>query len=318
MIALDRPLCAGRWMESALVRWVVCAVLLCAVASSAAAQEFGPALRGAEPITEPSYPHWGGFYAGGDIDFGSGNVDFSNASMAPLTYALRDTFIEENFNPSAWPLLGSSTVQSTFVGGFAGYDMQWEEVILGAEVTYGHPNVTATAPGTPMGRTYTEAPDSTGAITEYEIDANASASLHLTDYATLRGRAGWAVNNTFLPYGFAGLAIGRATYTSSSTVAWETATSSPQTYIVGTQTITIPATDPVIPCAGTETCASYEAGNAENGNTWMYGIDAGVGVDVALMRNVFLRGEFEYVHFFPTKGITLNFATARAGVGVKF
>jgi opacity protein-like surface antigen len=305
-------------MESALVRWVVCAVLLCAVASSAAAQEFGPALRGPEPITQPSYPHWGGFYAGGDIAFDSGNVDFSNASQAPLAYALRDTVIEQNFNPSAWPLLGSATVQSAFAGGFAGYDMQWQDVILGAEVTYGHPDVTATAPGTPMGRTYTEAPDSTGAITEYQIDAAASASLHLTDYATLRGRAGWAVNNIFLPYGFAGFAIGRATYTSSSIVSWETATSSPQTYIVGTQTITIPATDPVIPCAGTETCASYEAGNAENGNTWMYGIDAGIGVDVALMQNVFLRGEFEYVHFFPTKGITLNFATARAGVGVKF
>lgn len=310
-------------MESALVRWVLCAVLLCVFAPGAAAQEFGPALRGSEAITEPSYPQWGGFYAGGDVNFGSGNVNFSNASQAPLAYALRDSFVEQNFDPSSWPLLGSSSVQSTFAGAFAGYDMQWEEVILGAEVTYAHPNVTAKAPGTPIGRTYTEAPDSTGAITEYDIDANASASLHLTDYATLRGRAGWAVNNVFLPYGFAGLAVGRGTYTSSSTVAWETATSSPQTYIVtnanGSQsTITIPATDPVIPCAGLETCASYEAGNAENGNIWMYGIDVGIGVDVALMRNVFLRGELEYVHFFPAKGITLDFTTATAGLGVKF
>ncbi|HTZ02219.1 MAG TPA: outer membrane beta-barrel protein [Xanthobacteraceae bacterium] len=300
------------------MRWVLCAVLVCAFAPGAAAQEFGPALRGPLPVTQPTYPHWSGFYAGGDIDFGDGSVNFSNASQEPIAYALRDTVIEQDFNPSSWPLLGNSTVQSTFFGAFAGYDTQWQDVILGGEVTYAHPNVTATAPGTPMGRTFTQAADSTGAITEYDIDANASATLHLIDYATLRGRAGWAVNNIFLPYGFAGLAIGRATYTSASSVNWETATSAPQTVIVGTQTITIPASDPVIPCTGTETCAFYSAGNSQTGNAWLYGIDAGVGVDVAVMRNVFLRGEFEYVHFFPVKGITMDLATARAGVGVKF
>jgi opacity protein-like surface antigen len=209
-------------------------------------------------------------------------------------------------------------VQSTFLGAFACYDMQWQEVIIGAEVTYAHPNVTANAPTTPMGRSFTQAPDSTGSITEYDIDASANASLHLTDYATFRARAGWAANNIFLPYGFAGFAVGRGNYTSSSTVTWETATSSPITEIVGTQLVTIPASDPVIPCAGLETCASYGAGNTQNGNIWLYGFDAGVGVDIALMRNVFLRGEFEYLHFFPVKGITMDFATASAGIGVKF
>ncbi len=59
---------------------------------------------------------------------------------------------------------------------------------------------------------------------------------------------------------------------------------------------------------GNETCESFAAGSAETGNAWLYGFDAGVGVDVAVMRNVFLRGEFEYVHFFPMKGITLDFS----------
>ena len=35
-----------------------------------------------------------------------------------------------------------------------------------------------------------------------------------------------------------------------------------------------------------------------------------MGVDIRVMRNVFLRGEFEYVHFFPMNGITVNFVTA--------
>lgn len=312
-------------MESAPVRWVLCAVLLCAFAPGAAAQEFGPALRGTQPITQPNYPHWGGFYFGGDVDFGGGNITFSNVTQAPLAYALRDTVIEQDFDPSSWPLVGNATVQSAFPGAFAGYDMQWEDIILGAEATYAHPNVTASAPSTPMGRSFTEAPDSNGNITEYVINGSASASLRLTDYATLRARAGWAVNNIFLPYGFFGLALGRGTYSTDASVAWTQVTSSPTVILTqtsnGITVTTIPAVTPSLPCTGTYancTYANYEAGNTESGNVWLYGFDAGVGVDIALLRNVFLRGEFEYVHFFPEKGITLDLATARAGVGVKF
>jgi len=306
-------------MESAPVRWVLCAVLLCAFAPSAAAQEFGPALRGSESVGQPIRPKWSGFYFGGDVAFGSGNANFSNATQSPLAYALRDTVVEADFNPSSWPLLGTATVQSSFVGGYAGYDTQWQDVILGAEITYAHPNVKATAPGTPMGRSFTNAPDATGAETEYDIIAGASASLQLTDYGTARARAGWVVDDIFLPYGFVGLAVGRANYTSSSTVSWTTATTVPTPYLVGTSVVTL-TPQPVLPCDPSvpETCASYSEGNDQTGNAWIYGFDAGVGVDVALMRNVFLRGEFEYVHFFPVKGITLELATARAGVGFKF
>lgn len=297
-------------MESAPVRWVICAVLVCAFAPSAAAGDL---------VGPPSSPHWSGFYFGGDIAFGGGNVNFSNATQQPLAYALRNTLVEEDFAPSSWGLLGSSTVQSTFLGGFAGFDTQWEDVILGAEVTYAHPNVMATAPGTPMGRSFINAPDSTGAETEYDINAGASATLHLTDYGTVRARAGWAANNIFMPYGFVGFAFGRASYTSASEVAWTTATTVPTPTLIGNQ-IQLITPHPVLPCDPSvpETCGSFAAGNAESGNTWIYGIDTGVGVDIAVMRNVFLRGEFEYVHFLPMKGITLDFATASAGVGVKF
>lgn len=305
-------------MESAPVRWVLCAVLLCAFGSSAAAQDFGAILRGPTTVAQPSSPHWGGFYAGGDIDFGSGNANFANATQAPLAYALRNTLVEADFDPSSWGLLGTATTQSTFVGAFAGYDLQWQDTILGAEVTYGRPSVTANAAQTPMGRSFTQGPDSSGDITEYDINGAASASLHLTDYGTVRARAGWAVNNVFLPYGFAGLAVGRANYASSSSISWTQATTSPTYVVTSTGLVTIPAVQPTIPCGTGETCEFFAGGNTENGNAWLYGFDAGVGVDVALMRNVFLRGEFEWVHFFPVKGITLDFATARAGVGFKF
>jgi opacity protein-like surface antigen len=309
--------CAPIGREGAAVRWFICAVVLLALTPRAFADDLD-ILRGTESVGEATFPRWSGFYFGGDVAFGSGNANFSNTTQAPIAYALRDTLVEQDFSPSSWSLLGSATGQSTFLGGFVGFATQWQDLVLGGEATYAHPNVTATAPSNPMGRTFTQAPDSSGDITEYEIDASASASLHLTDYATLRARAGWVANNIFLPYGFFGFAVGRANYTSSSNVAWTTATTAPQTVLVGTQLITIPAQQPVIPCAGTETCNSYAVGSSEGGNIWMYGIDMGVGVDIAVMQNVFLRGEFEYVHFLPIKGITLDFATARAGVGLKF
>lgn len=299
------------------MRWVICAVVVLAFAPRAFADDLD-ILRGTDTVGPATFTKWSGFYFGGDIDFGGGNANFSNATQAPLAYALRNTLLEQDFSPSTWSLLGSAGVQSTFLGAFAGYDTQWQDLVLGAEVAYAHPNVTATAPSNPIGRTFTQPTDSNGNITEYAIDGSASAMLHLIDYATFRGRAGWAVNNIFLPYGFVGFAVGRATYTSASTVSWTTATSEPQTFLVGNQIVTIPAQQPVIPCSGNEICNSYAAGSSESGNTWIYGVDVGAGVDIAVMRNVFLRGEFEYVHFLPMKGITLDLAIARAGVGLKF
>jgi len=55
-----------------------------------------------------------------------------------------------------------------------------------------------------------------GGVTRLFSDGNtvavgASGNLDLTDYGTARGRAGYAVGN-LLPYGFIGMAVGRASY----------------------------------------------------------------------------------------------------------
>src|SRR3569623_1125011 len=48
------------------------------------------------------------------------------------------------------------------------------------------------------------------------------------------------------------------------------------------------------------------------------GFEVGLGVDVALMPNVFLRAEYEYVLFGPIGDIRSGISTARAGVGIRF
>ena len=45
---------------------------------------------------------------------------------------------------------------------------------------------------------------------------------------------------------------------------------------------------------------------------------AGLGMDVALLPNMFLRGEWEFVAFAAVGGIRSNINTGRVGVGVKF
>jgi opacity protein-like surface antigen len=53
-------------------------------------------------------------------------------------------------------------------------------------------------------------------------------------------------------------------------------------------------------------------------NAIAYGFAAGLGLDVAILPNVFLRAEWEYVQFAPIHDIQVNFNTGRVGAGVRF
>src|SRR6266849_2440090 len=57
--------------------------------------------------------------------------------------------------------------------------------------------------------------------------------------------------------------------------------------------------------------------DARNG-VFAYGAAAGLGVDVALLPNVFLRGEWEFVQFAPLQGDHIHINTVRTALGLKF
>jgi outer membrane immunogenic protein len=109
----------------------------------------------------------------------------------------------------------------------------------------------------------------------------ATSSLELVDYATLRARAGYVVGQ-FLPYAVLGAAIGRLDYS-------------------------------VI-----ETSAGATVLNNSRDNAYAIGFVGGLGMDVALLPNVFLRGEWEYIAFSPVGGIRSSLNTGRVGIGVLF
>ncbi len=132
----------------------------------------------------------------------------------------------------------------------------------------------------------------------YAATVDASSSIKLIDYASIRGRAGYTIDQ-FMPYGLVGFVVGRADIIKSVTVTeTETALPIPPGGLIGG--------------LGPTTNTEGQSGK------FIYGYSAGLGLDVALMPNIFMRVEYEYVQFFGLGGMQFYLNTARAGVGLKF
>jgi opacity protein-like surface antigen len=291
-------------MESAPVRWVLCAVLLCAFASSAAAQEFGPVLRGPDAIVRPSHPQWAGFYAAGQIGYSSANVNFSTAASPDVSFILRNTTIEADEGLSNWEVLPPvRSTGGTGLGGFVGYNMQWEDIVLGFEANYNHVTLQASSADSEE-RSFVDS-NSIPAGHHYFYDATVSeqASMEITDIATFRARAGWAFSN-YLPYGFFGFALGGANLANTASVQYS-AVDYPD-----------PTTPPTTPLPDLN-FGPVSQGTSQD-SALVYGLTTGVGTDIALTQNMFLRAELEYIYFFPIDGIHVTVASARVGAGIKF
>jgi len=212
---------------------------------------------------------------------------------------LRESTLENDDSVSTWPVLGRAGSDAVGYGGFVGYNSQWQDLVLGLEGNYTHTaSVAMAAVSAPISRMVT-AGDNT-----YSVNLTGAGALEVTDYASLRARAGWALGN-FLPYGFAGLALGRGNYNVTSQVSGQQNPSSP----------------PIVPCNTiiAPTCVDYSFSNS-NGQqgALMYGFSVGGGLDWALTQNIFLRGEFEYVQFAPIASIMASILSARVGAGFKF
>ena len=115
------------------------------------------------------------------------------------------------------------------------------------------------------------------------------ALSEMNDYGTLRVRAGYTAG-AFMPFVTGGVALGRASVTY------------PELTLLGFNPIT--STSSVVPLGPKE--------------KYVFGLAAGAGVDFQLMPNVFLRAEYQYVHFDNFENSKMNVHTVRAGAGLKF
>jgi opacity protein-like surface antigen len=247
------------------------------------------------PVLRGSYqdgiaPRWQGFYVGGQAAYGSSDHNFNNATRDITAQQLAITTVEQVLGVSTWPVIGGKiSHQNNAFGAFAGYNTQWDDVVIGLDASYMHGNFGAAAAGS-MSR------QRTVDDVNYTADARSSASINYTDVLTLRGRAGYAIGS-FLPYAFGGVALGLADSIRTSTVR------STGTY-VGTGTPSI-----------TDFDVTYSTTDAKRGRL-MTGYTFGVGAEAMLFGNLFARGEFEYVRF--SGPIDTNINTVRGGLGYKF
>ena len=224
---------------------------------------------------------WDGFYIGGTMGVGNSNTDFGNSAHDQIAYMLRNTTLESEQHPEDWTALGSQIGHFTTYGGFLGYNMQSGDLVLGGEIAYNRVTGNATTASDSMTRVVSL---STGTDT---VAIDASSSMQLKDYGTVRGRVGYAFGQ-FLPYAYLGLAVGRFDY--STTVA-----------------LTVTGTD------------NYSSTTTDGKNgAIVAGVDTGLGIDVALAPNIFLRGEWEFMAFAQVSGIRYTANVARAGLGLKF
>jgi opacity protein-like surface antigen len=292
----------SRIEEVVMRRWLVVFALLGLIHEARADDDLDlPTLRGSEPFVPapPSYRNWGGFYFGGNLSKNSGSFDFSTATQSLVAFSLRQLTLESEAQVSTWEVLGKPTTNSVGLGAFAGYNTQWDDLILGFEAGYNRVGISAFSQGSPLNIVTSAGGNS------YDVHLTGTASMHIYDYVEARGRAGWVVGS-FLPYVSVGAVVGRADFTRSSDVA-------------GVQNEFFPFDASQCPGGAHPTCAVFDFPNSETKKgAIIFGWSVGGGIDVMVMPNAFLRAEFDYVRFAPISDIKAAIATGRIGAGVKF
>ncbi len=278
--------------------WVVVVVFgVLGLISPTEAQIFDtPSLRGSSPFipAAPRYAKWEGAYIGGQVGFAGTSTNFSTGAADLIANILRNTTVQSQFQPSQWARLPAQGVSSFNFGAFIGYNFQYEDAVVGVELNYNRANARMGASNT-VARVVNTSDGYSNNVT-----VSGSGSLHLTDYATLRFRGGWA-NDTLMPYGFLGVAVGRATVTRSASVS-------------------ISGIDADPACAPTCLPPYTFAQSQSDSRSGAFGLGwtAGTGIDWAFQSGVFVRGEFEYVAFPNFRGVAVGIAAVHAAAGVRF
>jgi outer membrane immunogenic protein len=273
----------------AMRRFLLVAAIV-GTATAAQAADMPDFLRGS--FTAPvARTNWQGFYIGGQASYGSADMDFSNSGQDLLKKLLNNVDIQDKFDIASWPLQQKTNTQNSGFGGFFGYNAQWTDVVVGVELNYVHGKFFNSSKG-----------DQTRTFffpTDYQTTAHLSSSsaMTITDFGSLRVRGGYALG-CFLPYMFGGVALGQANIN-------RTAEYGIFYRYVGAQL-------PPLPNIGPSERSLSDDANSH----FIYGYSGGLGIDMMLFANLFVRAEWEYMRFTAPVDTTVN--TVRAGIGYKF
>jgi opacity protein-like surface antigen len=299
-------LCAATMISGsdAVAGWLDQSVLRGSSASDYTSQ---PAVQPRYVPGVPIHYRWEGLYMGGHFGYSNAGVDFGNGTQSLLNFLLRNDVVLNHV--SNWTVLPKVENNKTIFGGFVGYNFQMSEIILGLEGNYSRVNSGGFDPSASdsMGRRFQDdAGAPAGHHYFYSTTLTAAASARLQDFGAIRARAGFALDR-FMPYVFGGLALGRVDVSRSVTVSY---------LRHDVPNVVAPPGAPITPepdfFFGPQTQAEIRE------SVVAYGYAAGLGLDVAVMPNVFMRGEWEYLQFNAVQDYKIRINTFRAGLGVKF
>jgi opacity protein-like surface antigen len=293
------------------MRGVVLTAVMAIAATGAQAADMPDFLRGGfTDGLSHSVSRWDGFYAGGSASYSTAAGDFSRALTGQTNFIYRDSTLEGPTSQLA--ALGNTNTQGTGFGGFAGYNWQLDDVVLGVEANYNWVNLTASSKGSIGPLLITNPPGETpppNTTDIYSVTVAGAASAQVKDMVTFRGRAGWACDD-FLPYMFGGLAVGRmdVSRSVSTTTTKEQITTS--TDLLGRVTTTTIGPGLISSLSLTD--------SQERTNNYVLGWTAGLGFEYRLYGGLFMRAEYEHVQFVQVENIGVTLNTGRVGLGYKF
>lgn len=233
--------------------------------------------------------NWRGFYLGAQGGYGSSDENLSGSNTTMLN-ALLDHNVVQQMDVANWNLgLGKDSARAPGYGAFAGYNWQWDDVVAGLEMSYLH--------GAFGGKSSAFKELVSGSALSdgnfHDVAVTSSSAISISDMATFRARAAYSFG-CFLPYAFAGFALGNADITRSVLVA------------------------DAVSRTGNPPFTRLQPLSADDAvhNHLIYGYTAGLGMDINLVGGLFMRGEWEYVRF--TSAIDTSINTVRLGLGYKF
>jgi outer membrane immunogenic protein len=262
--------------------------LAAASADRAVAADWPDALRGS---LTPSYARWDGWHFGLEAGIASTRSDFGNGTSSLVAFILRSSTLQTEAAPSEWATLSPDAHTGYVFGGFLGYNVQWDQLVVGFDLGYKYGSALKTATADSISRSVI-----TSDNVQHDVTIAAQSNLKLVDYATLRGRAGYAFGQ-FLPYAVVGAVVGRFNYGTTVDVS-----------DIQTQLPSPPGA--VVPFA--------QSSSSGKDNAYIGGVVVGLGSDWAVTPTIFLRAEWEYIAFAPVNGTRPNINTAQVGIGTRF
>src|SRR5262245_34949781 len=152
----------------------LCAVLATLLTDGARAADWP--LRGS--LAPPTYVRWDGAQVGVEVGWGTLRNDFGNSTAPLVAFILRNTAAEAEFSPSSWTTLPSGTTNGPVFGGYIGYNMQWDQLVLGVDFGYKYANISINA-NDAITRQFT-----TSDQVQNVVSIDARSQIKLVDYAT--------------------------------------------------------------------------------------------------------------------------------------